>query len=175
LVSTTPEPREFAYRRRKNVATVIGMYALLGAAAILLHEWVLPPVRPQFYEIAAQVIPVLLLVAAIERRVFEQRPGVDRTANSIRVWLAAGFFSGEVSALYAAATGYDEAWIFAGATVALTTGLMLVFALGMSQATADNLLVDRAASDVGALVVAIENGHAVEPGPAPSRSSSLAP
>jgi hypothetical protein len=146
------EPRELARRRRRDVATIVAVYALFGGAALSFHHSALPPVRSQFYEIAAQIIPVLLLVVAIERRVLEMRPSVDRSPNSIRLCIAAAFLLGEGSALYVVAIGHDESWLFAAVVVNLLIGFLLVFAVGVSGLMPRSEHTARAADDVRAIV-----------------------
>ena len=105
------------------------MLALTAGALVLL--WIYPmhsAVRIQFFEIGAQVIPVLLLVLAVEQRVFETSYTTDETDRSLRVAFIAAFGIAEALALWVVATGRTSATVFVVTGTAIVWGLVLVFA-----------------------------------------------
>jgi ABC-type nickel/cobalt efflux system permease component RcnA len=80
-----------------------------------------------FYEAAAQVIPVLLLAAAVgESRIKVRRQVTARSAIGFIFLIAGAICAGELAALRALATGDDSQVLLALAALSLGLGLGLV-------------------------------------------------
>jgi hypothetical protein len=96
-----------AWSRRVNIrVTVCGVVLLaivaLGYASVSLH------IKPAFYEVSAEVLPIMLLAIIVESRYFRGVEDRDRTG---RVVLKAFFvvpILGELATLVCVATGRDD-------------------------------------------------------------------
>jgi hypothetical protein len=113
--------------RVKQASVVVGTVLLALAIGLATRSW---SIEPGFYDAVAQVIPILLLVAAVEGRFFVDRPARPAfSAFLVRWFLVLPLFA-EGAALTAIARGSDDVLlrgtVFAGAL--LSVSLFLAFA-----------------------------------------------
>jgi RsiW-degrading membrane proteinase PrsW (M82 family) len=103
--------------------------AVIGEASRSLH------IRQEFYGVVAQVLPVFLLVIAVEGRFFAERPQHGPLRRLIVEYLLVVALLGEFSALIAVAQGSATDTVRGG----VLTGLLLVALLFGAMALIDPL------------------------------------
>jgi hypothetical protein len=105
-------------------------YALGGIVFVVVIVWSFlgggTRASRSFYEIGAQVIPVLIVALAVER---EPQTSWKRWPRSIRVQLFAALVAGEAAALTAVALGRDTVASTASAVETGTSGSKLTLSL----------------------------------------------
>ena len=113
--------------RVKQASVVLGTFLAVMGIGLATRPW---PIEPEFYEAAAQVIPILLLVAAVEGRFFLDRPACPAFYAFLMRWFLIVPLFAEGAALTAIARGDDDALlrgtVFAGALLGVS--LFLAFA-----------------------------------------------
>jgi len=114
---------------RYPLFVMLGMMVATAAAFALLYAYALHSVvRIEFFEVSAQVIPVLLLAIVVERRIFENTYTGEQTDRDIRVVFIFLFTVAEALALWVVASGRVSGTMFVGSATGIAWGLILVYA-----------------------------------------------
>jgi hypothetical protein len=113
---------------------VVGLLWSLGAVGFLVWLYGVNDlvVQPKYFEVAAQVIPVLLLAAALERHYFDVGNRSDPLTKALNVIVLLWLVAGEAAAMIVVMVGEVTALAFGLTTNALLIAatLLVMLALG---------------------------------------------